>query len=179
VGVFDINGYTITIVGNHFKSKSGDDPVFGVNWPPFRITEIQRKLQARVVRDFVNLLFDEDAEALVMVTGDLNDFQFAEPGEGVDHPIAILEGMGDEIPLTNLIDFEKDAERYTFIFEGNSQVLDHMLVSPTLLAKMTAVDILHFASGYPPVFGDDPTTSLGASDHDAVEGRFIYKTKGK
>lgn len=100
MGNFDIEGEVVTIVGNHFKSKFGDDPLFGVNQPPMRITEVQRKDQAQVVRDFVNAILDTDPEALVMVTGDLNDFQFAEPGEGADHPLAILEGGPSEVPLT-------------------------------------------------------------------------------
>ena len=149
VGTFDILGNTVTIVGNHFKSKGGDDPLFGVNDPPIRSTEVQRKLQAQVVRDFVNSMLDVDPNALVMVTGDLNDFQFSEPGEGPDHPVAILEGGPSEMTLTNLIELEKDAERFTFVFDGNSQVLDHTLVSPALLERFVAVDVLHFNASFP------------------------------
>ncbi len=172
VGVFEVEGQTITIIGNHFKSKGGDDPLFGVNWPPIRNTEEQRKLQAQVVRGFVTAILDADPDAMVVVAGDLNDFQFGEPGEGDDHPLAILEGMGGEVPLTNLIMVEKDAERYTYVYDGNSQVLDHMLVSPALYERLVATDILHFDAGYPETLASDPTTPLGVSDHDPVEGRF-------
>jgi hypothetical protein len=132
-------------------------------------------MQAQVVRDFVDGIFDADPDALVMVAGDLNDFQFGEPGEGADHPIAILEGVGGGVPLTNLINLEKDDERYTFVFDGNSQVLDHMLVSPALYDLFLGVDVLHFSAGYPDALGEDPSTTLRASDHDAVEGRFRFK----
>lgn len=172
VGVFNINGQTVTIVGNHFKSKGGDDPLFGVNWPPERVTETQRKLQARVVRDFVNLLLDDNPRAKVMVAGDLNDFQFGEPGEGADHPVGILEGSTGEVPLTNIALIEDPAKLYTFVFDGNSQMLDHMLVSPGLLSNLIAVDILHFNAGFLASLSDDPTTSLRAADHDPIEGRF-------
>ena len=175
VGIFEIEGREVTIIGNHFKSKSGDDPLFGVNWPPNRITEVQRKAQARVVRDFVNTILDADPNALVMVTGDLNDFQFSEPGEGGDHPIAVLEGGLGEVPLTNLLNLEKAAETYTYVYDGNSQVLDHMLVSPALFDLYMAVDILHFNAGFPSDLGQDATTTLRASDHDPLEGRFRLK----
>lgn len=175
VGVFEIGGLEVTIVGNHFKSKSGDDPLFGVNWPPVRVTEAQRKAQAQVVRDYVNIIFDADPDALVMVAGDLNDFQFGEPGEGPDHPLAILAGMGDEVPLTNLLNLEKEAETFTFIFDGNSQVLDHMLVSPALLEKFAAVDILHFNASFPAGLSSAAGTPLRAADHDPLEGRFRLK----
>jgi predicted extracellular nuclease len=175
VGVFNINGHEVTIIGNHFKSKGGDDPLYGVNWPPFRVTEIQRKGQAGAVRAYVDDIFAADAEALVMVTGDLNDFQFSEPGEGADHPVAILEGINGGIPLTNLLELEKDAETYTYVFDGNSQVLDHMLVSPALFELFTSANVLHFNAGYPSVIGYDETVTLRASDHDPLEGHFRFK----
>ncbi len=174
VGEFLINGQTVIIVGNHLKSKSGDNPLFGVNWPPIRSTEAQRKDQARVVRDYVNTILDADPDALVMVAGDLNDFAFGEPGEGSDHPLAILEGGPGEVPLTNLVNFEKDSERYSFVFDGNSQVLDHMLVSPALLDLLAGADFLHFNAGFPAYLEADPSTTIQASDHDALEGRFDF-----
>jgi hypothetical protein len=172
VGLFDIEGNVVTIVGNHFKSKGGDDPIFGVNQPFTRITEVQRKLQAQVVRDFVNMIFEEDSDAMVMVAGDLNDFAFSEPGEGPDNPIAIIEGSGDEVPLYNVVAEVKEAERFTFVFDGNSQVLDHMLISPALLETFVAADMLHIDASYPSDLESDPTTPLRASDHDPLEGRF-------
>jgi predicted extracellular nuclease len=175
VGVFEIEGREVTILGNHFKSKSGDDPLFGVNWPPIRVTEVQRKMQARVVRDFVNGILDVNPNALVMVTGDLNDFQFGEPGEGADHPIAIVEGIEGGVPLTNLLNLEKDDERYTYVYDGNSQVLDHMLVSPALLDLFVAVDVLHFNASYPDALGEEASTPLRVSDHDPLEGRFKFR----
>jgi predicted extracellular nuclease len=173
VGVFDINGHEITIVGNHFKSKGGDDPLYGVDWPPNRVTEFQRKGQAGVVRAFVNSIFATDPDALVMVTGDLNDFQFSEPSEGPDNPVAILEGSPSEVPLTNLLNFEKAAETFTYVFDGNAQVLDHMLVSPGLYEHFVAADVLHFNTTTPtPMLENDATSPLSASDHDPLEGRF-------
>ena len=167
-------GNQVTILANHFKSKSGDDPLFGVNQPPTRITEEQRKLQAEVVRDFVDGVLEADPEKMVMVAGDLNDFPFGEPGEGPDHPVAILEGGPGAIPLTNLVDMEKAAERFTFVFDGNSQVLDHMLVSPALLELVRAADVLHFNTPFPASLSADPGTPLRAADHDPLEGRFSF-----
>ena len=175
VGMFEIRGREITLVGNHFKSKFGDDPLFGVNQPPIRITEVQRKAQAQVVRDYVNILLNADPQALVMVIGDLNDFEFAEPGEGPDHPVAIIEGGDGEVPLTNLLQFEGASERFTFVFDGNSQVLDHILVSPALLGLFRGTNILHFNAGFPDAVGSDASSSIRASDHDALESQFKFK----
>ena len=37
-----------------------------------------------------------------------------------------------------------------------------------------AVDILHFNASYPDALGGDETTTLRASDHDPLEGRFRF-----
>ena len=81
--------------------------------------------------------------------------------------------------LTNLVNRERWGDRYTFIFDGNSQVLDHMLVSPGLKKRLVGTDILHFNASYPAALSSDPTTTLRASDHDAVEGRFLVVRVGK
>ncbi len=175
IGVFERLGREFTIIGNHFKSKSGDDPLFGINDPPVRITEIQRKAQAQVVRDFANILLNANPQAWVMVTGDLNDFEFAEPGEGPDHPVAIIEGGPGEVGLTNLLPLVRAAERFTFVFDGNSQVLDHMLVSPAFLESFRGSNILHFNAGFPAALDGDGATSIRASDHDPLEGQFRFK----
>ena len=174
-GKFQIGGDVVHIVGNHFKSKGGDDPPFGLNDPFIRITEVQRKLQAQVVRDFVDTIFDADGDALVMVTGDLNDFPFGEPGEGTDHPVAIVAGADGINPLSNLIFEEPADEQWSFIFDGNSQVLDHMLVSDSLGEKMVGADFLQFNARYPAGLGDDASTAVRASDHDPFEGRFLFE----
>jgi hypothetical protein len=172
-GMFEIEGEIVHIVGVHFKSKGGDDPPFGLSFN--RITEVQRKLQAQVVRDFVDSeIFSADPDALVMVAGDMNDFQFGEPGEGLNHTVAIVEGVGGGVPLKSLLYREQRADRFTFIFDGNSQVLDHILVSPTLWKKLVGVDFLHFNASYPAAVGDDGSTAIRASDHDPIEGRFVF-----
>jgi len=47
-----------------------------------------------------------------------------------------------------------------------------MLVSPTLLDATQAADFLHFDASFEDGQGADPTTTLRASDHDPLEGRF-------
>ena len=92
-----------------------------------------------------------------------------------DHPVGIIEGTSSEAPFSNLVDSEKESERFTFVFDGNSQVLDHMLVSPALFDRFRAADILHFNAGFPAELNDDESTALRASDHDPLEGRFRFK----
>ncbi|MFQ5789113.1 MAG: hypothetical protein ACE5JI_01430 [Acidobacteriota bacterium] len=175
VGIFEIGERELVVVGNHFKSKGGDDPLFGVNDPPLRPSEDQRKAQARVVRGFVDSVLTDNPHALVLVAGDLNDFPFGEPGEGRHHPLAILEAEGGPAPLTNLVSVMDGAEAYTFVFDGNSEVLDYLLVSPALAGRVAAVDVLHFNAAFPAALASNPATPLRASDHDPVEARFWFR----
>lgn len=70
-------------------------------------------------------------------------------------------GKADKVILKNLIDTLRDDNVYTFIFDGNSQVLDHFFVTPNLY-KDSELDIVHVNADFPNV------NELLASDHDPL-----------
>jgi len=80
----------------------------------------------------VQSILAKDAQALIVVAGDLNDFQFSQP-------LSILKSAG----LTALIETLDEAERYTYDFEGNSQTLDHLLVSSAAKDALDGYDVVH------------------------------------
>ncbi len=130
---FSVDGQQIIVIANHFNSKGGDEPLYGPNQPPVNSSETQRLAQAQAVGSFVQGLLAINPNANIVVTGDLNDFQFAAS-------LAPLAAAG----LTNLTNTLPENERYTYAFEGNLQTLDHMWVSANLLANGGAVyDIVH------------------------------------
>jgi predicted extracellular nuclease len=145
-GEFRFRGHHLFVIANHFNSKGGDQPLFGRFQPPQRVTEVQRNQQAQVVHDFVAAIHAADPHAGVVVLGDLNDFEFS---TAVDR----LEGGG---LLHTLIETLPQPERYTYDFEGNSQALDHILVSDALFARPLSYDVVHVNAE----FADQ------ASDHD-------------
>ena len=151
-GEFVFNGQTVFIIGNHFNSKGGDNPLFGNVQPPALGSETQRNQQATVVRNFVQSILSVNANANVIVAGDLNDFEFSAP-------LNTLKGA----PLTALIETLPGNERYTYNFEGNAQTLDHILVSNNLTSsRLDGFDVVHFNSEF---FDQD-------SDHDPSVARF-------
>ncbi|WP_414588944.1 endonuclease/exonuclease/phosphatase family protein [Scytonema sp. PCC 10023] len=151
VGEFIFNGQTVFVVGNHFNSKGGDQPLFGANQPPTLTSETQRNQQATLVKDFVQSILAIDPNANVVVAGDLNDFEFS-------NPVNNLESAG----LTTLIETLPQNERYSYVFDGNSQTLDHILVSSNLLSKLDGFDAVHINSEF----------AVQDSDHDPVLARF-------
>lgn len=140
------------LVNNHWKSKRGDDRLGGSRQPPVPGTEVQRAAQAQVIADFVQELLDADPQAAVIVLGDLNEHEFRSP-------LAVLAESG----LVNLLAQIEQEDRYTYNYLGNSQVLDHILVSPRLEAQDPQVDIVHANADYP--------DSEAASDHDPIVAR--------
>jgi len=150
-GEFRMRGKKVFVIANHFSSKGGDEPLFGRFQPPARPTEVARHAQAQSVNDFVDELLAADPHANVIVLGDINDFEFSQT-------VDILEGG----VLTTLMDTLPKAERYSYVFEGNSQVLDQILVSTNLLEG--------FPIEYDPVHVNAEFTDQ-ASDHDPQVAR--------
>jgi hypothetical protein len=138
----------VFVVANHFNSKGGDQPLNGRFQPPARSSEPQRHAQAQVVRDFTDRLLAADRRARVVVLGDLNDFEFSRTTD-------ILTAGGGLVDLPRTL---PPPERYTYVFEGNSQVLDHILISPALARRGAyEYDIVHLGSEYPDQVSDhDP-----------------------
>jgi uncharacterized protein len=149
-GEFRWNGRTLFVIANHFNSKGGDDPLFGRYQPPVRSTEVQRHQQANVVAGFVEQILDANRRANVVVLGDLNDFEFSET-------LDILEDSG----LTNLMETLPVPERYSYVFEGNSQTLDQILVSGALTRPRPEYDSVHVNAEF----------AAQASDHDPQVAR--------
>ncbi len=166
-------GPTLTLVATYLKTKRNDGPIPSVNPEPLRVTERQRRDHARVVRRFVDELLQQDPEALVMVAGEIGDYQFPEPGEE-EHAVGILEGGPGQVPLINLVMREEEGDRYNWLFAGRGHVRAHTLVSPRLLERLVGVDFLHFNSRFPDRLAEHPATAIRASDRDPLETRFHW-----
>ncbi len=131
VATFEFNGEEVTVINNHFTSRSGSTPLFGVPQPPNVRGVADREAQAQIIKNEVDIILADDSDADVVVLGDLNGFDFEEFQ-------AILGG--DE--LTNLTQTLPVEERYSFNFQGNSQALDHIFVTNSL-ADDAEYDIVH------------------------------------
>lgn len=151
-GEFLFNGQPVDIINVHFSSKGGSSPLFGAIQPPVNGNLDRRIAQASVVNSYVDTLLAAGRDRIV-VTGDVNEFSF-------ESPMAVLAGTSPPV-LVNLTDTLPEAERYTFVFRGNSQALDHTLVSHRLFASGAEYDIVHANIE----FASAPT------DHDAVIAR--------
>lgn len=141
---FVFRGRPVFVIANHFVSKGGDQPLAGRFQPPAQSSATKRVRQATLVNGFVRQLLAARPQALVAVVGDLNDFEFSRTVRTVAGTQLV------DLPATLPV-----AERYTYVFDGNSQVLDHILLSRTA-ARSYSYDVVHVNAEY----------ADQASDHD-------------
>ncbi|MGG4457051.1 endonuclease/exonuclease/phosphatase family protein [Brevibacillus porteri] len=146
---FLFRGKQVIVIANHFNSKGGDSGLFGSQQPPVLTSEAQRVKIAQEVNGFVREIHAADPDANVVVLGDLNDFSFSKP----------ILTLKEEV-LVNMVEQLPAREQYTYVYDGNSQALDHILVSRHL-ADNAKVDIVNINSEFTEEHGR-------ASDHDPV-----------
>ncbi|MPY63062.1 endonuclease/exonuclease/phosphatase family protein [Streptomyces spongiae] len=153
VGEFTFRGKTVFLIANHFASKGGDQALHAQYQPPTRSSETQRHLQATAVNTFVKEVLAAQKNADVIALGDINDFEFSDT-------VGLLEDGG---ALWSAIKSLPKSERYTYDYQGNSQVLDQILISPSIRRSCEfAYDSVHINSE----FNDQ------ISDHDPQVLRF-------
>ena len=142
--------YRLTVIDNHWKSKGGDETV----------NVVRRQAQADHVALLVQEQLDADDTANVVVLGDLNDYYRSGP---VD---ALLTGV--EPPLVHTYDFLPELNRYTYIFNGGSQVLDHIIVSESMVQDLSEVRPIRLNANYAYPAEVDAQSVQHSSDHDPV-----------
>ncbi|MEO7777855.1 MAG: endonuclease/exonuclease/phosphatase family protein, partial [Fibrobacteria bacterium] len=170
VGEFNFQGRTFIVIANHFNSKGGDKPLFGRFQPPVLSSEVQRIQQAQAVQAFVASVLNVDPDAKVVLLGDFNDFEFS-------NPLVALKGSN----LVDLMETLPENERYSYVYEGNSQALDHILVSRNIaLNPATVYDVVHVNSEFADQVSDHepqracfdrgPISDAGLSAQAALQG---------
>ncbi|MGG0274894.1 DUF6359 domain-containing protein [Bacillus rhizoplanae] len=128
---FTFQGQNIVVISNHLNSKLGDAPPFGKIQPLVLKSEAKRVQLAEEVNGFVKGIQGRHANAPVVVVGDMNDFEFSKPMQALKGDI--MKEMLETVPQEN---------RYTYIHDGNAQVLDHIFVTNNI-APHTIVDPVH------------------------------------
>ncbi len=156
-----------TVIVNHPRSLLDiGDPAAGAR------VRAKRKAQAEAI---AGLIAAKAAENIVAV-GDYNAFQFndgfvdvigaikgapAPPGQVVSASPDLLDP-----DLTDLIETLPETERYSYVFDGNAQALDHILVNPAMLARLSRFVQTHANADFPESYRGDPSRPERLTDHD-------------
>jgi predicted extracellular nuclease len=144
---------TLYLLNNHFTSMSGGE----------KPTESRRNAQALWNLTMVERILASEPDAYVVVMGDLNSFYDSLPLDslrdgGLEHIYQLVE---PDIP-------------YTYIYEGECENLDHILVTPSLYEHLVGVEAFHINADYPLPAADD-ASPMRVSDHDPLIAFFQFE----
>jgi predicted extracellular nuclease len=158
VGIFQFRTKKVFVIANHFDAKLGDQNQDGRFQFPAQSSATQRAGQAQVEHDFVQKILTTSKKAEVVVLGDLNDYQFSPALSALETGTA--DGSGPSI-LTDLINTLPVDEQYTYVYDGVSEVLDHILTTSTI--QSPSYQVVHINSEF----------ANQTSDHDPQLVRFV------
>jgi len=177
----DGRAFPIIVIVVHQRSLNGaeDDDANG--------DRVRRKRQAQA--EYLATLIQQHQAAAphkrIVTLGDFNAFAF---NDGYVDAINVITGTptpdeqtavpGDGIDLVNpdlvnLGELASDAERYSFVFDGNAQTLDHVLINEELVVATgtASVDHARINADFPETRRNE-LSAARLSDHDPVVAYF-------
>lgn len=163
--------FPITVIGIHNRSLSGIDGSDGAR------IRAKRHEQALRISQYVQSLQTSEPGIRLVLIGDFNAFQFTDGyvdaiGQitGNPDPLGALVPATDEVDpdLTNWLLSEPESERYSFIFDGIAQALDHALTTQALDPFVRGLEHVRGNADAPASFSTDPSTALRTADHDGL-----------
>lgn len=169
--------FDVTVVVNHLKSFNDyDDPKKG------EFVRRKKLLQAAFLASWVNARQKASPGERIILLGDFNFYQH---NDGIMDVIGTIKGtpatkeqvlmpMDDlvEANMTNLVDLIKPTEQYSYRFDGNGQVLDHVIVSQSLVNYVRGFGYARVNADFPESFRSDDTRAERFSDHDPAVAYF-------
>ncbi len=186
VTVAGLPAYPVTVISNHLKSLIGVDDTTSTGATVRLKKENQDEFLAALIQGY-----QAKGEHVVSV-GDYNSF-FVNDGY-VDNlgivtgnpPAAGTVVVGPTAayvaPSPKLIDLESTVadplQRYDYSYIGNAQTLDHIVVTPDLLAG-AHIAYSHEDADFPLIQYNDATTPQSTSDHDGAVAFFPLLLPGQ
>lgn len=174
------SNFPVAVMVVHNRSLGSiDDPSRGD-----RVRE-KRLQQAQSIAAKVQAIQTDNPDTHLVVTGDFNAFEFTDGYVDVMGQI-----VGDVVPADNMLSgpdlvepnlinnsawIETD-ERYSFIFRGSAQILDHALTSSALDMSLRGLEYGRGNADAAEYLIEDDSSPLASSDHD---GLVLFLTKDK
>ncbi len=173
--------YPVTVIVNHMRSLSS----INANTTSGANARLKKELQAEDIAKYIQGL--QAAGQHVISGGDFNAFEFSDaytdtlatytnvnvlPADQV-----VVPGVAGLVtpPLVDLTLSLPANQRWSYVEDGNAQVLDHMVVTPELAAT-GHIAYAHINADFPLTAYNDAATPARSSDHDPVIGYFTIPT---
>ena len=175
--------FEFTVVANHLKSFLGfTDPKQMDN------VRMKKKLQSEFLARWVDERQKANPDERIMLLGDFNAFQF---NDGVMDMIGTIKGKpaakdsvlisSDDLvtrDLIDLVDAIAVGQRYSYVYDGNAQVLDHVLIDEPLRKHIAGFGYVRVNADFPESMRNDDTRPERYSDHDPAVAYFSLDEAG-
>jgi predicted extracellular nuclease len=169
--------FEFTVIVNHLKSFNG----YNVEkTAPF--VKMKKKLQAQFLARSIAERLKANPNERIALVGDFNFYQF---NDGIMDVIGTIKGMpsakdavmnaSEDLlnpDLVDLVDLVKPNQMYSYSFDGNAQVLDHFLVTPSMKSYVRGFGYARVNADFPETYRNDATRIERFSDHDAAVAFF-------
>lgn len=164
-----------TIINSHQRSLNNiDDETSCSNGPRIRA---KRRAQAEFLANYIQSRQTSNPNIKLISIGDMNGFEF---NDGYVDVIGITSGnpapatrvveAGADLVNPNLNNFlnliPDSTQRYSYVFEGSHQTLDHLLFTQGVAAQVTGGGYVRINADFPEVDRNDANSPRRLSDHD-------------
>lgn len=174
--------FAFTVIVNHLKS------FLGYNDPKRKdAVRLKKRLQAEFLAKLVETRQKADPNERMILLGDFNAYQFS---DGIVDVVGTIKGTpaakdavlnpSDDLvnpDLVNLVDLITEKQRYSYNYDGNGQVLDHMIVTANLVPYVGGFGYARVNADFPESYRSDAARPERYSDHDAAIGYFSIDPK--
>lgn len=151
----------IQVLNLHLKSLNGIQNTS---------TKIRRHEQAISVANMVEARINEN----LAVVGDFNAFQFSDGYVDVVNQIAGTPSLGAEYPVQNIVSVPltnqslsvPEQEQYSYVYQGNAQILDHCLTTDLQGLMFEKLQYVRANADNPRSYVDVLFPNFRTSDHD-------------
>lgn len=175
----NVKPFEFTVFANHLKSFSGyNDPKQQDN------VRMKKRLQAEFLAKLVQERQSKNPSERIILAGDFNAFQFNDgivdlmnTIKGKPAPKETVMNPSEDFvnpDMINLVDLINHDQRYSYTFDGNAQVLDHILINEALKKHINGFGYVRLNADFPAVYFNDDSRVERFSDHDAPVAYFTF-----
>jgi predicted extracellular nuclease len=170
--------FPITVIANHLRSLIGAEELT----PDGNRVRAKRRAQAEFLAGFIQDRQQANPNEHIITVGDYNAFQF---NDGYVDSIGTIQGAptpanqvvlasGDLVnpDLFNLIETVAADQRYSYVFDGNAQAIDHALVTQNLRPRLDKLEFGRVGADFAEAARNNPNTPTRLSDHDPLVAFF-------